>query len=311
MAEGKRKKFNFKNSSVWDFLLTILFTYMGLSGYLSIHPIFIMLLGAAAACIFVILLRIKIVGKFIQVIMSLYWAYGLWSMLCGGMNNGWFKTSVLVVFCILFAAIKEVSVFSSDSDGYLKIFDFRKKAKPQGLHKKQLEYSSESRVDKEFSDFYREYDTAYNKRKILMDLAKKEIGGGKKELKEAFDNNNSVWSRCSEEIRSMTVKMKKPLPESDIYNLLFQMKDLLKIMIDANERVEEEIKQEKKESECSVGFQNGLNPFAGCDSLDRLERRYKDLVKSFHPDTDSGDTESMQFINSEYKKIKEKLLKER
>ncbi len=44
--------------------------------------------------------------------------------------------------------------------------------------------------------------------------------------------------------------------------------------------------------------------FQGCDTLEKLEKRYKNLAKTFHPDTEAGDTETMKTINAEYDRLK-------
>ena len=38
-----------------------------------------------------------------------------------------------------------------------------------------------------------------------------------------------------------------------------------------------------------------------------LKKRYKDLIKIYHPDNLAGDTGTIQEINREYDKLKEKL----
>lgn len=44
--------------------------------------------------------------------------------------------------------------------------------------------------------------------------------------------------------------------------------------------------------------------FAGCDNLDKLEKRYKALCKTYHPDIAEGDTETFQKMQAEYQQIK-------
>lgn len=44
--------------------------------------------------------------------------------------------------------------------------------------------------------------------------------------------------------------------------------------------------------------------FAGCDSLEKLEKRYKSLCKTYHPDMGDGDTETFQKMKAEYENIK-------
>lgn len=44
--------------------------------------------------------------------------------------------------------------------------------------------------------------------------------------------------------------------------------------------------------------------FSGVDSEDALKKRYKDLIKIYHPDNLNGDKDTIQEINMEYEKMK-------
>ena len=45
--------------------------------------------------------------------------------------------------------------------------------------------------------------------------------------------------------------------------------------------------------------------FCGVNSEDSLKKRYKDLIKIYHPDNLNGDKNTIQEINTEYEKLKE------
>ena len=47
--------------------------------------------------------------------------------------------------------------------------------------------------------------------------------------------------------------------------------------------------------------------FAGVSSELALKKRYKDLIKIYHPDNISGDTNTIQEINREYDELKDRL----
>ena len=51
----------------------------------------------------------------------------------------------------------------------------------------------------------------------------------------------------------------------------------------------------------------GTGFFAGCDSLEKLEKRYKALCKTYHPDTEAGDEETFKKMQEEYEELKGKL----
>ena len=46
--------------------------------------------------------------------------------------------------------------------------------------------------------------------------------------------------------------------------------------------------------------------FAGCNSKDSVDRKYKSLVKLYHPDNMDGDTAALQEINVQYAEAKKK-----
>jgi seryl-tRNA synthetase len=43
--------------------------------------------------------------------------------------------------------------------------------------------------------------------------------------------------------------------------------------------------------------------FSGVDSRQSIKKRYKDLIKIYHPDNQAGDSDTIQEINSEYHKL--------
>ena len=47
--------------------------------------------------------------------------------------------------------------------------------------------------------------------------------------------------------------------------------------------------------------------FSGCNTLDKLEKRYKNLCKAYHPDIAEGDTETFQKMQAEYQALKASL----
>ena len=51
----------------------------------------------------------------------------------------------------------------------------------------------------------------------------------------------------------------------------------------------------------------GTGFFAGCDNLTKLEKRYKALCKTYHPDSEAGDEETFKKMHEEYEELKRKL----
>lgn len=61
---------------------------------------------------------------------------------------------------------------------------------------------------------------------------------------------------------------------------------------------------ESYERETSSNIVKGEMFFCGVDNEDALRKRYKDLIKIYHPDNLCGDKTTLQEINSEYEKLK-------
>ena len=49
-----------------------------------------------------------------------------------------------------------------------------------------------------------------------------------------------------------------------------------------------------------------LSYFAGCNSLESVNKRCRDLAKVYHPDAGNGDEESFKALQAEYEKLREK-----
>lgn len=47
--------------------------------------------------------------------------------------------------------------------------------------------------------------------------------------------------------------------------------------------------------------------FQGCDTTEKLNKRFRNLTKTYHPDIDTGDEETMKHIVAEYEKVKSEL----
>ena len=63
----------------------------------------------------------------------------------------------------------------------------------------------------------------------------------------------------------------------------------------------EKVQERQEESKSTGGF------FAGCNSASKLEKRYKALCKTYHPDNESGDEETFKIIQTEYENLKKSL----
>ena len=75
-------------------------------------------------------------------------------------------------------------------------------------------------------------------------------------------------------------------------------------LIDTIDKLDELKKSiSKKVSRLKLKLQNIENQssfFVGCDTNDKLEKRYKALCKTYHPDGDAGDEETFKLMKEEY-----------
>lgn len=62
-----------------------------------------------------------------------------------------------------------------------------------------------------------------------------------------------------------------------------------------------------EEAKVSFGDLSVSAFFSGVDNTRALRKRYKDLIKIFHPDNGQGDTEVLQKINEEYEALRKRL----
>ena len=78
--------------------------------------------------------------------------------------------------------------------------------------------------------------------------------------------------------------------------------DQLKLKRQFYARVEEYDNRKSNRNDVDVsGF------FSGVNTASSLKKRYKDLIKIFHPDNLSGDTVVIQKINREYQELKKSM----
>jgi hypothetical protein len=52
---------------------------------------------------------------------------------------------------------------------------------------------------------------------------------------------------------------------------------------------------------------SAFNFFAGCTTMESATKKYRSLVKLYHPDNLDGDTTALQEINAQYNEIKKRL----
>ncbi len=95
------------------------------------------------------------------------------------------------------------------------------------------------------------------------------------------------------------LEMKRQILEGELYKLAEEKKQFeqKKSFYD---QVEAYQKEDIRTKPASI---QGAMFFAGVNSQSSLKKRYKDLLKIYHPDNKCGDTDAIQEINKEYQRL--------
>ncbi len=147
------------------------------------------------------------------------------------------------------------------------------------------------------------------------------------ELREKFIQEKSLYQRDMDTLNQKFLVEQKRLKEEKIF---FEKKK--KILQEGFDKLDEDRKrlaeerrrlgEERKRLENQQKHQNTYNAPYGYINMDEfvgllfrnvsgsisLRKRYKDLMKIFHPDNNGGDAELVQLINKEFSKRKEDML---
>lgn len=147
---------------------------------------------------------------------------------------------------------------------------------------------------------------------IRLENERKELEASR----EKFLNERVRFRMELEELNRRTVQERKRLKEESLF---FEKK--LAILQDGFRQLEEDRKtlEQQKKALSRVRIQNSNQEellisedtvrrlFAGINNSLALRKRYRDLIKIFHPDNLFGDEELVQMINKEYLRRKEEL----
>ena len=113
----------------------------------------------------------------------------------------------------------------------------------------------------------------------------------------------ALWGEYLRELKSLTdycSSRKKDMSQAELQRLIPRIQDLDKQRNRINEMI-----GELKET-YSNPVKNSFY-FTGCNTLEKLDKRYKSLCKTYHPDADSGDEESFKQMQAEYEQLKQTL----
>ncbi len=87
----------------------------------------------------------------------------------------------------------------------------------------------------------------------------------------------------------------------EVLETLMPQIDRLDVLLRKIEQQVQQIRENREQKAASMSF------FAGCDTKEKLEKRYKALCKTYHPDSEAGDEETFKKMQDEYEKRKAEL----
>lgn len=118
---------------------------------------------------------------------------------------------------------------------------------------------------------------------------------------------------------SVNIQEKQLIRKKELFDKQWKIveKELRRIAIDkdnlekekrAFEQEKERFRQSAKQAtiQGKTNIQNTSIFFAGVNSFAALKRRYRDLIKIFHPDNENGDQNILLAINKEFETLKNK-----
>ncbi len=115
---------------------------------------------------------------------------------------------------------------------------------------------------------------------------------------------NNKWSLLERETKRLADDQKKLQNDKEFFES--QKRNFRKLL---NSRPQENVYTNTESLE-----DNGMTVvssfFAGCSGLSSLKRRYKDLMKIFHPDNMNGDQDVLLQITKEYEKLRRRYTQE-
>lgn len=159
--------------------------------------------------------------------------------------------------------------------------------------------------------------------KVNIDLLKKEYASDKEALEEERSNLEKLREQFEKEkeefISEMKLQRKELKHKQDFFareqELFEKKKQILEKGFESLARDKQKFEQEvqvnrmvqrRSEVEHAIrDYENVQSFFNGVNNNLTLKKRYKDLIKIFHPDNISGDNTTVQLINEEYIALKD------
>ncbi len=101
-----------------------------------------------------------------------------------------------------------------------------------------------------------------------------------------------------QEVMDLMGQYEGGIPVEDFEKLMPRIDRLEELKRTIEKQAARAMAEQKSAASAGSGF------FGGCDTLEKLEKRYRALCKTYHPDTEVGDEDTFKRITQEYEKRK-------
>ena len=161
----------------------------------------------------------------------------------------------------------------------------------------------------------------FRQRNSIMLQAQKmmQSGNGSVVLELAMHENNEKCGRTSEEIQKLLARLSETRKGQEVERILYNIQKHLDVVRGENQRVlsqinhllvkqKEQIQEEQMREEASFRGDEETDEslFRGCKDKESLSKRYRNLMKTFHPDNACGDEEMTRKIQRTYEELSKK-----
>lgn len=159
-------------------------------------------------------------------------------------------------------------------DDIISVFN-KTKDRMQSLIDKSGDYAKNQALPQEYRDVFKstleKYDALENRMRSFLDL---------------FDESSDSWR---DEVGADILKKAEAANAA-----IEQMESAFRLLSQASDKGDK-------------GAYSEASFFRGCNTPEELTKRYRNLTKTFHPDLEAGDEETMKQVNEEYERLKSEL----
>lgn len=187
----------------------------------------------------------------------------------------------------------------------------------------EIEYEEDD-IDEyreEITEMTESVKVIFRQRNSIMLQAQKMMqnGNGSVVLEMAMHENNAKCGRTSEEIQKLLARLSETRKGQEVERILYNIQKHLDVVRSENQRVlsqinhllvkqKEQMQEEQMREETSFREEDEIDEslFRGCRDKESLSKRYRNLMKTFHPDNACGDEEMTRKIQRTYEELSKK-----